>query len=372
MVDTQRLGRCGLKPVEVRVLSPTHMNKKKIIIVVAGVALIVVGVWLTKSKNKPSSFTAEKATKGDLVLSVSASGEIKAEEDVSLKFQTSGLLAWVGVKENDPVKKWQAIASLDKRELEKRLKKEMNDYLNERWDFEQTQDDYKTTKEKKLITDALQRILDKAQYDLNNVVLDYEIADLTLKLATIYSPIDGVVIEIDQPYSGVNITPATAVFRIVNPDSLYFEAEIDETDVVKISELDEVKLSLDAFPSEELKAGVTNISLDSTNTSSGGTAYLAKIKIQNPPVGLRLGMNGDAQIIGKVVKEAILVPVSALVERDGKAYLWRVSDKKAVKTEVELGPAGDEYAQIVSGINEGDLIISSNISQLKEGQKVTQ
>lgn len=347
------------------------MNKKKIIIISTALVLLAAGALLSRGNNKASSFTAEKAVKDDLMLSVSASGEIKAEEDVSLKFQTSGLLAWVGVKEGDKVKKWQAIASLDKRDLEKRLTKEMNDYLNERWDFEQTQDDYKTTKENKLVTDAIQRILDKAQFDLNNVVLDYEIADLTVKLATIYSPIAGTVVEIDQPYSGVNITPATAAFRIVNPDSFYFEAEVDETDVVKISELDEVLLSLDAFPDLELKAKVTKISLDSANTSGGGTAYLAKIKISDPPSGLRLGMNGDASIIGKIVNEAVLVPVSALVERDGKVYVWQAVDTRAVKTEVSLGLTNDDYAQINSGIAEGDLVITSNLSQLKEGQKVS-
>jgi multidrug efflux pump subunit AcrA (membrane-fusion protein) len=50
-------------------------------------------------------------------------GEIKADRQVTLRFQTSGLLTWVGVKEGEEVKKGQTLASLDKREIEKNIKK---------------------------------------------------------------------------------------------------------------------------------------------------------------------------------------------------------------------------------------------------------
>jgi len=49
--------------------------------------------------------------KKDLLESVSASGKVEAEEEAVLTFQTSGRLAWVGVKEGDRVEQWQAIAS---------------------------------------------------------------------------------------------------------------------------------------------------------------------------------------------------------------------------------------------------------------------
>ena len=79
--------------------------------------------------------------RGDLKQELTISGTVDAEEKVTLRFKTSGRLSWVGVKEGDYVKKYQAIASLDQRELKKTLQKELNDYMNERWDFDQSQED---------------------------------------------------------------------------------------------------------------------------------------------------------------------------------------------------------------------------------------
>ncbi len=99
-------------------------------------------------------------------------GKIEAQNYAILRFQTLGMLTWVGVKEGDIVKKWQVVASLDKESLKKTFEKEMNDYLTSRWTFEDTQDQYKSTKNKYLVTPEIQRILDRQQSTLNNSVLD--------------------------------------------------------------------------------------------------------------------------------------------------------------------------------------------------------
>ena len=67
-----------------------------------------------------------EVVKGDIVEAISASGEVDASQKADLTFQGSGKLAWVGVKEGDTVKKYQAIASLDKRELTNSLSQYMN------------------------------------------------------------------------------------------------------------------------------------------------------------------------------------------------------------------------------------------------------
>lgn len=224
------------------------------------------------------------------------SGEIRAEKSVNLKFQTSGKLAWVDVKEGDYVKKWQAIASLDKKELEKKFQKEMNDYLNERWDFEQTQNDYQTIKENRLVTDEIKRILEKAQFDLNNIVLDAEIADLAVKYATIFSPIDGIVTKIDEPIAGVNITPATAVFTIIDPKSVYFEAKADEEEVTKLQVGTKGIILLDAYPDQKLDSRITFISF-SPMSGETSTTYAVRLSLpENTNLRFRLGMGGEVEI----------------------------------------------------------------------------
>ncbi|PIU33022.1 hypothetical protein COT04_02275, partial [Candidatus Shapirobacteria bacterium CG07_land_8_20_14_0_80_39_12] len=200
--------------------------------IILAIFIIAVG-WPTTKKvtAKPEqNYETAKVQKEDLTDTVSASGTVQAENQVDLKFQTSGLLTWVGVKEGDQVKKWQAIASLDKRELEKNLLKTLRDYNKKRWDFEEIN---RVTYKDQIVTDTLKRILEKNQFDLDKAVADVEIKDLAIKLATISSPIEGIVTHIDTPVAGINITPATAVFSIANPDKMKFVANVDEADIGK-------------------------------------------------------------------------------------------------------------------------------------------
>ena len=198
--------------------------------------LVVWNVMQAKAKeNEERTFVVKKQ---DLVEELSLSGEVDAEEKVSLRFQTSGLLTWVGVKEGDYVKKYQVLASLDKKELQNSMSKLLNTYSKTRWDFEQAQDDNKNWQTNGMTDEArasVKRTLDKHQFDLNNSVLSVESQALAMKYANLWSPIEGVVTSIDAPVAGQNITPATATFEVINPKSIIFSAKADQTEVVSFS-----------------------------------------------------------------------------------------------------------------------------------------
>ena len=324
-----------------------------------------------KSKISPeTSFKTTKVKKTGLNQTISASGKIATDEEVTLKFQTSGYLSWVGVKKGDKVKKWQSIASLDKEELQKNLKKELIDYMNERWDFEQDQDDYHTggqPPEKVALNDEIKRILQKVQFDLDHSILDVEIKNLALKYANLWTPIDGIVTEVDTPNAGVNVTPATAEFVISNPDKMVFSAKVDEADVGQISLGMKAKILLDAYPDETFESTVSQIDFTSTTTSSGGTAYEIKFLLpENLNQRFRIGMNGDADIIISEKQEVLAVPFEAIQDSDGKQYVWILPENNIpLKKEVKTGLGNDYDTEILQGINEGDKVITSDFKLLK-------
>ncbi|PIV01592.1 hypothetical protein COS54_00710 [Candidatus Shapirobacteria bacterium CG03_land_8_20_14_0_80_39_12] len=243
--------------------------------------------------------------------------------------------------------------------------------MTQRDTFEQTQADYKPIKDALLLTDTIRRTLDQTQNSLNNSVLDVELTDLSLQLATIHSPFDGVVVSVNTPYPGVNILPTSTSFRIVDPNSLYFETQVDETDTPKIKEGSTATVKLDAFPGQVLNGKVDRIDLISILSSGGGTAYNARVGINNQSdLILRVGMNGDAEILQTSIKDALLLPAIALVEKNGKSYAWKIENGKAKQSEISVGQSNDNYVQILSGLNENDLIITSNINLLKEGMAI--
>ncbi len=334
---------------------------KKISIVFLAIIVVIVSFISLKKTvfYKPQSiYETSKVKKVDLTEIIMASGVIRSENQVDLKFQTSGLLSWVGVKEGDYVKKWQAIASLDKRKLQKTLEKEMLDYMNERWDFEQIHDDYKETKESHLVTDEIKRILEKAQFDLDSIVLDYEIANLTVKLATLTSPIEGIVTSIDTPIAGVNITPATAVFTIADPNQMKCATNVDEVDIGKVRLGQKANVILDTYPEETIEGKIDKISFSSVRTTGGGTAYPVEISLpQNENFKFKVGMNGDVEIIIDSKEDILAVPIEAVKEKNDKSYVQIIEGKEIKDIEVETGIETDTKTEIIKGIEEGQIII---------------
>jgi len=334
------------------------IKKHKILTIVVLVIFVVAVGWPTGKKvtAKPEqNYETVKVQKEDLTDIVSASGTLQAENQVELKFQTSGLLSWVGVKEGDRVQKWQAIASLDKRELEQNLLKTLRDYSKERNDFEESG---QVTYRDEIVTDTIKRILEKNQFDLDKAVTDVEIKNLAIKLATIVTPIEGIVTHIDVSVAGVNITPATATFTIADPTKMKFVANVDEGDIGKIKVGQKVKLILDAFFDQEIEGEVEKIAFASTTTKGGGTAYPIEIYLpENKDLQFKVGMNGDLEIIISGAENVLTVPNEAITEKEGKKFVRVIKGRQIKEVEVETGLATDINTQITKGLAEGETII---------------
>jgi RND family efflux transporter MFP subunit len=347
-------------------------SKIKIVFVVA---LAVIAIFLVLPKilpKKESQFKISQTKRRDLDKTISASGKIKADKEVTLKFQTSGKLVWVGVKEGDSVKAGQAIASLDKEELKKKLNQELIDYMNERWNLEQDREDQKVPDnqlDRYGLSNAIKRALEKSQFDLNRSVLDVEIQNIAIKLATLITPISGIVTKIDNPVPGVNVTSTTSTITVSDPTTLYFSANIDEADVASVKINLPVKVTLDAYVDQELNGEIYDLSFTSTTTSGGGTAFPAKIKILNPPE-IRIGMNGDIEVSVESKKDVLSVPIESLVEKDDQKFVFKIENGKAKKTQIKTGIETDDYLEIIEGLNDGDMVISSQVSKVKENQKI--
>ena len=328
--------------------------KMRKLLTVSALIVLTVGGYFSYQRWRPKSpqelYQLAPVERQAIRQTVIASGKVKSQTQVDLKFQTSGLLTWVGVKEGDSVKKWQAIASLDRRELEKNLQKYLLDFSKERADFDE---DLKVTYQDTVLTDTISRILQKNQYDLDKAVLDVEIKDVALKLATLVSPVAGIITHIDIPLAGVNITPATAVFTVADPENLLFEAEVDETDIGNLEVDQPAELILDAFPDEPVPVTVSRIDFNSTIDSSGATIYQVEF-VLTPNTRFRLGLNGEVTIITNQKDNVLTVPFSA-VSSDNQVQVVKNGQVETVT--VATGIASDDKLEIVSGLSEGDQVV---------------
>lgn len=337
------------------------MNKKWLVIGLAVATLVI--VWAINSRVGAKSEKLETATvaRKDLTQTVSASGKVKAQEQVDLKFQTSGSLTWVGVKEGDAVKKWQAVAKLDTRELQKTLEKYLIDYSEQRNDFEEAwRVTYGGKRPEQALTDTVKRILEKNQWDLEKAVLDVELKDIALKLATLITPIEGVVTHIDTPYAGINITPATAVFSIANPKVMLFEANIDEADAAKVKEGQEAIIALDAFPEQKFQGKIIKINFEAVTTKGGGTAFPTEVVLpENQDLQFKIGMNGEMEILTAKKENVMVIPSEAIYSKNERSYVRVLENNKVSEVEIKTGLETDQETEVLEGLTPGQKIITS-------------
>lgn len=300
---------------------------------------------------------------------ITSSGKTKAKKAVDLKFQTSGKLTWVGVKEGDFVSAYQSIASLDSREVRKNLEKALRDYSSERNDFEETwRVTYKgTSNPDSALTDTVKRILQKNQWDLEKAVLDVELKHLSFEYATLVTPISGIVTQVDTPVAGVNITPATAVFQVVDPDSLVFEASVDEVDVGVVALGSEATVMLDAYPNTPFSGSISSIAYAAKASSGGATVFPVEIAIAaSSSSTLRIGLNGDVSIRTSTIPDALVVPSEAIRDDGDKSFLYKKLDNGYTKVYVEVGDRSDSGVVIRSGVDEGDEIVVKGFTGIQK------
>lgn len=333
-------------------------NYKKILI---GLIIFALIFWIYKSKAKDTSTTVFDPKKDTIYTpkietikdELTLAGSVDASSKADLSFQTPGQLNWVGVKVGDKVKKFQAIANLNKDQLKKQLETNFNNYKSALTTFDDTNDKYKT-----VLNDEIKRILERNQNTLDNSVISYELNDLAIKYATLVTPIEGIVTRVDNPVASQNITPAS-VISVIDPKSIFFKSQIDQEDVIKIKVGQKTTIILDSYPDKTFDTKVSYIAFTPV-TGQSSTVYEIHFEMPNSENGdlqYRLGMDGDAKIELNESQDALTISTDAVNDDNGQKYVYLKEDKKLVRRNVTIGIETDTNTEIKEGITQNDQIV---------------
>lgn len=343
----------------------SRLSKAKWLLLIAVIAGL--GIFYFASNNNQEDLRTTTVKRQDITESINASGELQAKQYAELRFNTPSKLVWLGVEKGDQIKKWQSVASLDKRTLEKNLRKKLLDYQTTRWDFEQTQDNYDIDGKQLsevILTDAEKRILEKTQFGLDKSVIDVEIADLAAKDAVLISPIAGTVISTGGLVAGENLTAtnlATKFIKVADLSTLQFVALVDEVDYGRINIGQKAKVMLDAFPDETFAGTVSFINKEGVKNISGGVTIPIEITLDTKDDRLVLGLSGEADFIVQEKSNALTVPREFIQTKDGKTYVYVMEKNQPVIKEVVTGLSTISQTEIISGLEENqELVLIKN------------
>lgn len=344
-------------------------TKRRRVIFLIIVALIV--LWRINSARKPDwELGVVEIKKAELLESVSTSGEIKAEKFTELTFLSSENIKEILVPDGAEVKKGNLIAKLDTVSLYQSYLQAEADLRDKQAALDKVYDDVKGHEKDETLAQKETRT--SAEVAKDKAYRAFVIAQKNLANANLRAPFDGIVNYNEGASIGTYSSPLSSRFSLVDPKTVFFEAEVNEIDIIKITPDTKVKIELDAYPNQEFEQQIKSISFVSTMTSTGGTAYKVKTSLpDNVDHKFRLGMNGDASFIVSSKQNVIVVPLTAIVEENEKSYVWVVnSNNKAKKVEVATGASSTDDIEITSGLKSGNLVIGRPPSKIKEGDRV--
>ena len=336
------------------------------------VAALLGGVYYFwfRSSGTTSSTSTIKTTmvkRGDLVSSVTGSGQVYAESSVDLKSVVAGDaidVVSVSVKNDQEVKKGDLIATLDMEDAQKSVRDEELSLRSAEIKMAQTEKLYKRQTEDDRRTRQLQEIV---VHDAANRLAD---AKENLQKYLIRAPFDGVV-------TGLSVSAGDSVSRddvlaTIISKKLYAKVLLNEVDAASVSVGQKTKVSFSAVDASDIPGIVSKIDTIGT-VSSGVVSYNAEISFDDVPENLKPGMSADVEIILSEAKNVLYIPTSAL-RSDGNAKYVLILDasKKqegATLTEdmfkkvaVTVGSSDAVSTEIESGLNEGDVVMTTKSS----------
>ncbi len=195
----------------------------------------------------------------------------------------------------------------------------------------------------------------------------YHNAAALLSYSLIKSPIDGVVT--DRPlYEGDLATANQPILTVMNLSRLIGKAHIPQAEAAQLKVGNPAELTI-AGLDEPVKG---RVSLVSPALDPGSTTVEVWIEARKPDPALRPGMTVAVSMMAKTATDAIVVPAGAVFrsEEAGDYVLVAGSDGKAHQKKVQVGIRNKDYAQIVSGIDAGDPVITTGGYGVPDGTQV--
>lgn len=208
-----------------------------------------------------------------------------------------------------------------------------------------------------LLEGASEEDLIIAQVAVDQAQASLELTQLQLEGATIVAPFAGTVAFIGAEVSE-QVTPGAPMITLMDPSSFHVDVDIDEVDIGQVEIGQEVRITLDAFPDQELPGHVDFIA-PVASTELGTVSYVVRVSFDPTFAALRSGMTANITIVTEQKQSVLLVPSRAItVDREsGLLYVERVVDDELVRTEVEIGLQDEYDSEVLRGLDEGDEVV---------------
>jgi HlyD family secretion protein len=404
-------------------------TRSKVIIGIVVVAVLgsAAGLSVARSRRQGIEVRTEVIERRDVVEIVTASGNIRARRTVDISSDVSARVSELLVDEGDDVRAGQTLLRLQPDQYRASLSRSQASLAQA--EAQRAQQDANLIRARR----DLDRLLQLRQRDsllvsrqqVDDATTTLEVAEATLSSAehgvaqaraavdeaqdqlskTIFTaPIAGKVTRLNVEEGetviiGTMNNPGSLVLTISDLSVIEIVVQVDETDVSAIALGDSAVIRIDAFPGREFVGRVTEIG-NSAITPPGGQGQQAGqqaaidfevvLTLDETDAPLRPDLSATADIVVESRADAVSVPIIAMTVREDTTWVSEDTSSsgdepreiegvflarggRATFTPVEIGIAGQEYFEVLSGLNVGDTVVAGpyqRIRQLVEGDVI--
>ncbi len=320
------------------------------IVVLAAVAAVAFYIWRHQRPADKLIYRSELVDRGDITMTVTATGTLSAVTTVKVGSQVSGIIAKLYADFNSRVSQGQLLAELDPTPFEAQVEQRKADQAQADANVRNTQVSYE--RQKRLLAEALaaQSDFDSAKAAYESAVAQVaqakaalEQAQTNLGYTKIVSPVSGVVV--DRQYDvGQTVAAsfqAPTLFTIAQDlTRMQVQADVDQSDIGRIKVGQVSRFTVDAFPEQEFTGKITQIRLNAT-VSQNVITYPVIIEVSNPEEKLRPQMTADVTIEVETVRDVVRVANAALRFRPPESALGGKSAAPARDANNGAGRGGE-------------------------------
>ncbi|MDX9730511.1 MAG: efflux RND transporter periplasmic adaptor subunit [Bdellovibrionales bacterium] len=276
-----------------------------------------------KTKAEAGSYVDSKIERGDILVTIRSTGTVQPANRLEIKPPIAGRVERVLITEGANVRRGQILAWMSSTERA--------------------------------------AVLDAARAKGAEEVARWE--DL-YRATPVLSPINGTVI-LRKVEPGQTFSSTDAI--LVLSDRLTVKAQVDETDLAQIKVGLEADVTLDAYPNEPVPAKVMRIAYEA-KTVNNVTMYEVDVTPNNTPETMRSGMTATVRFNIASKEKVLVVPNSAIRTENAETFVIMPApgaERRRVK--VELGLTDGRSSEILSGLNEGDIVSSPTLGAAAGG-----
>ena len=399
------------------------LSKRQIsVLLCVGAALIIWGLW-PSTEPRDVEYQTEEAKIGSLVVTISATGNLKPTNQIEVGSELSGIMDSVLVDENESVTRNQPLARLDTARLVDAVEQSKAVLAEREANVEQIR---ATVSESKLHLYRLRQLYDvtkgksPSKTEIDAAVANFRRAQANEKTAlsavqqaranlrsdqtnltkaTLISPINGVVLKRSvEPGQTVAASFQAPVLFTIAEDlkKMELHVDVDEADVGQVLAGQDAAFTVDAWPEREYQAKIKRISF-AAEVKDNVVTYPAVLDVENTDLTLRPGMTGTALITTLKLDQQLLVPNAAFrvdlsphIEKEepkgvfgflfprpkqpspkvrtqqktGVSQLWILRNGQPIEVSVEIIATNQKYSAIrTSEINPETRVIVELVSE---------